>query len=89
MTDSPEVQSKWWGHSLTVWGALVTAAAAVLPALGPLIGLEITSEMVRQLGGDVGAVAQAIAGVIGTLMTLYGRARATAPLARREMNVRL
>lgn len=89
MTPSQPAQSKWWGHSLTVWGAAVTAAAAILPALGPLIGLDITSETVRQIGSDVGAIAQAVAGVIGTLMTLYGRSRATAPLARREMNVRL
>jgi uncharacterized protein (TIGR02594 family) len=81
--------TKWWGHSLTVWGALVTAAAAILPALGPLIGLDITSEMVRQIGSDVGSIVQAIMGVLGTLMTLYGRARATVPLVRRDMNMRL
>jgi energy-converting hydrogenase Eha subunit A len=67
----------------------VTAAAAILPALGPLIGVDITSEAVRQIGSDVGAIVQAIMGVLGTLMTLYGRARAVAPLARRDMSVRL
>ena len=81
--------TKWWGHSLTVWGAFVTAAAAILLTLGPLIGLDITSEAVRQIGSDVGSIVQAIMGVLGTLMTLYGRARATVPLVRREMNVRL
>nr|MCU0953225.1 TIGR02594 family protein [Hyphomicrobium sp.] len=89
MTPSQPPSPKWWGHSLTVWGAAVTAAAAILPALGPLIGLDITSETVRQIGSDVGAIAQAVAGVVGTLMTLYGRSRATAPLIRREVNVRL
>jgi uncharacterized protein (TIGR02594 family) len=89
MIDPQHGQSKWWGNSLTVWGALVTAAAAILPALGPIIGLDITSETVRQIGSDVGAIAQAVAGVIGTLMTLYGRARATAPLVRRDLNVKL
>jgi lysozyme family protein len=88
MTPSQPPSPKWWGHSLTVWGAAVTAAA-ILPALGPLIGLDITGETVRQIGSDVGVIAQAVAGVIGTLMTLYGRSRATAPLTRREMNVRL
>lgn len=81
--------TKWWGHSLTVWGAFVTAAAAILPTLGPLIGIDITSDAVRQIGSDVGSIVQAIIGVLGTLMTLYGRARATVPLVRREMNVRL
>jgi lysozyme family protein len=89
MTASQPPQAKWWGHSLTIWGAAVTAAAAILPALGPLIGLDITSETVRQIGSDVGAIVQAVAGVAGTLMTIYGRSRASAPLARREMSVRL
>ncbi len=66
-----------------------TAAAAILPTLGPLVGLDITSEAVRQIGSDAGAIVQAIAAFVGTLMTLYGRARATAPLVRREMNVKL
>lgn len=88
MTDAV-ASTKWWGHSLTVWGAFVTAAAAILPTLGPLIGLDITSDAVRQLGSDAGAIVQAIAAFVGTLMTLYGRARATAPLIRREMNVKL
>lgn len=85
MTGEP----KWWGHSLTVWGAIVTAMAAILPALGPLLGIEITGDMVRQLGTDVGAIAQAIAGVIGTLMTLAGRARAVQPLMRRDVRMRV
>lgn len=91
MTTSSQVPgtAKWWGHSLTVWGAIVTAMAAVLPALGPVVGLDITSEIVRQIGGDIGSIVQAVAGVIGTIMTLYGRARATMPLVRRDMNVRV
>jgi hypothetical protein len=54
-----------------------------------LLGIEITSDFVRQVGADIGAIVQAVAGVVGTLMTLYGRARATAPLMRRDMSVRL
>jgi len=42
-----------------------------------------------QIGGDIGSIVQAVAGVIGTIMTLYGRARATMPLVRRDMNVRV
>lgn len=38
-----------------------------------------------QIGGDIGSIVQAVAGVIGTIMTLYGRARATMPLVRRDM----
>jgi lysozyme family protein len=91
MTTTTQVPgaAKWWGHSLTVWGAIVTAMAAILPALGPVVGLEITSEIVRQVGGDISSIVQAITGVIGTIMTLYGRARASMPLVRRDMNVRV
>lgn len=80
---------KWWGRSLTVWGAFVTAAAAIVPALGPLVGVDVSSETVRQIGTDIGGIVQALAGTIGTLMTLYGRARATMPLVRRDVSVKL
>ena len=89
MTDAAIPATKWWGHSLTVWGAFVTAAAAILPTLGPLVGLDITSDAIRQLGSDAGSIVQALAAFAGTLMTIYGRARATVPLVRREMNVKL
>ena len=38
---------------MTIWGALITALATVLPAIGPLVGLDITPELVRQLGDQV------------------------------------
>jgi hypothetical protein len=34
------------------------------------VGLDITSDAVRQIGSDAGAIVQAIAAFIGTLMTL-------------------
>lgn len=86
---APSAAPKWWGESMTIWGAVLTALTAVLPAAGPLIGLDITGELVRQLGEQVVGVAQALGGLAGTLMTIYGRARASAPLERRDMNVRL
>ena len=30
--------SKWWAHSKTMWGTLITAAATVIPVLGPGLG---------------------------------------------------
>ena len=81
--------SKWWGESMTIWGVIVTAAATVLPVLGPLIGLDITGEMVRQIGQQVTEVIQALGGVLGTIMAIYGRVRATQPVARRLMAVRI
>lgn len=89
MLPSDATQPKWWGHSLTIWGTLVTALATVLPAIGPLIGIELTADLVRQLGSEAVTAAQAIVGLAGTVMAIYGRFRATAPLARREVNLRL
>ena len=84
-----DLAPKWWGDSMTVWGTLITAAATVLPAFGPLIGLKITPDTVRQIGTQAVDVVQALAGLIGTLMALYGRTRATQPLIRREMTLKL
>jgi len=74
--------TKWWGHSMTIWGAVITALSTVLPAVGPLIGLDIPPELVRQLGDQLLLAAQAIAGAIGTILTIYGRVRATTSLTR-------
>jgi hypothetical protein len=80
---------KWWGHSMTIWGAVITTLSTVLPVVGPLIGLPITGEMVRALGEALTQVVQALGGVIGIVMTLYGRARAVQPLVRRDLSIKL
>jgi lysozyme family protein len=89
MSDIKQQPAKWWGQSMTIWGALITAVSTVIPVLGPLIGLEISPEAVRQIGGELVAALQALAGVLGTLMTIYGRMRATQPLMRRDLNLRV
>jgi lysozyme family protein len=78
----PEVRNldhptKWWGQSLTIWGALITGMSTVLPLIGPLVGLDVTSDLVHQLGDQVVAVVQAVGGLAGTVLTIYGRTRAT------------
>jgi lysozyme family protein len=84
MTTSPANNStgggKSWGESLTLWGALVTAATTVLPLLGPILGLELTPELIKQAGEQTVAVVQAVGGLVGTLMVIFGRTRATRPL---------
>jgi lysozyme family protein len=79
-TSTPDRSTKWWGQSMTIWGALITALSTVLPVLGPLLGLDITSDLVRELGDQVVAVVQAVGGLAGTVLTIYGRTRATARL---------
>lgn len=87
--DSAVPAVKWWGNSMTVWGAIITGLTTVLPVLGPLIGLNITAELARQLGEHVVTVGQAVGGLVGTVMALYGRSRASTRLERREFRVQL
>ena len=86
-TAPPALDTKWRGNSITIWGAIVTALSTVLPALAPLIGLNVTADLVRQLGTDIVAVGQAVGGLVGTIMAIYGRVRATAQIERRQFTV--
>lgn len=72
--------TKWWGNSMTVWGALITAAATVLPTLAPLVGLDVTADAVRAIGTQVVEIVQAVVALGGMLMTIMGRVRADRPL---------
>ena len=83
------VDEKWWGRSMTVWGALLTLLSTVLPIAGPLVGLNITGEMVHAIGAHLTTIVQAIGGIIGIGLTIIGRVRATARLVRMPVNVRL
>ena len=62
---------------MTIWGIVVTTLSTVLPALGPLLGLNITAELIRQLGDNVVVFGQAAGGLIGTILAIYGRVRAS------------
>ena len=79
---------KWWGQSLTIWGTIVTTLSTVLPIVGPILGISISADTVHQLGDSLVQAAQAIGGVVGILMTVYGRTRAIQPLVRRDFSVR-
>jgi uncharacterized protein (TIGR02594 family) len=81
--------AKWWGHSITIWGTLITALTTVLPLLGPALGIDIKPELVRQLGDNLIAVAQAVTGLAGTVMALYGRVVATTQLERRNVMLQI
>ena len=80
-------EPKWWGQSLTIWGTAVTAISTVLPLVAPMLGFEVTSGMVQQLGGQVTELLQVAGGIFGTVMTVYGRVRAGSRLKRRNFNL--
>lgn len=80
---------KWWGQSLTIWGAVLTAVTTVAPAIFASMGIDMPVDLVRRLGADVVTAIQALAGLAGTIMTIAGRIRARGGLETRRLTVRL
>jgi uncharacterized protein (TIGR02594 family) len=85
----PASDAKWWGQSMTIWGVIITTLSTVLPTFGPLLGLNVTAELVHTVGDQLVAVVQAIGGLVGTVLTIYGRVRATPSLERRQVTLNL
>jgi uncharacterized protein (TIGR02594 family) len=85
----PSIEPKWWGHSLTIWGAVIAGLAAVVPAIGPAIGVEVSGETILKTGDQVTAISQAVLGLVGTLAAIFGRVRATQPLMQRDLTVKI
>lgn len=81
--------SKWWLNSLTIRGALLSAASAALPVVGAVVGIDLGGETIKQLGQHTGAIVQAVGGLAGMAMTITGRLRATSRLERRSVEVRV
>ena len=82
-------QPKWWGQSVTIWGALVAGVAAVAPAIGPAFGVEISPLAVHTTADQMFAIAQAVAGLSGTLAAIMGRLNATQPLQQRSLLLKI
>ncbi len=80
---------KWWGRSMTIWGAIITGLSTVLPALGPAFGIDVTGDLVHEAGEGIVQTVQAVGGLLGTIMTIYGRVRASKPLEQRNMQLKL
>ena len=81
--------AKWWGESMTIWGALLTAVTTVAPAILSAFGIEISAEILQKLGSQTAVAVQALIGLAGTLLTIFGRLRATATLERRTIKLHL
>ncbi len=88
-TTDAQPQGKWWGQSMTIWGVIITSISTVLPVVGPLFGLNITAELIQQLGDGIAQVTQAAGGLIGTALTIWGRIRTSDPIARRQFTLTL
>lgn len=86
---APAAEPKWWGQSLTIWGALVTGLAAVLPAVGPAFGVNVSPSTVHTAADQIMGIAQAVMGLAGTLAAIYGRTRAVQPLIQRTVTLKV
>ncbi len=84
-----EPGGKWWPESKTIWGTLITAVTTVLPVIGPLLGIHLPADVIKVLGDQAIIVIQALAGLFGMLLTIYGRSTAKQPLIRRDISLRM
>lgn len=75
---------KWWAQSKTMWGTLITAAATVIPAIGPALGIVLPADIIQTFGDQAITAVQALAGLFGTVLAIYGRLKADTPLALRK-----
>lgn len=80
---------KWWGRSMTIWGAIVTGAAALAPAFGQALGVDIPASLITDAGNQLFAAVQAVGVLAGTIMTIYGRLRASRPIERRVLKLKV
>lgn len=76
-------EGKYWLKSITVWGAIITAMAAVLPGLLGVFGIIISAEEIKTIGQQGVEVLQALAALVGTVMVIVGRMRAAEPVTMR------
>lgn len=83
-TKTTDDGSKWWAQSKTLWGTLITAAATVLPVVAPAIGVSLPASLIQTFGDQVLTAAQALTGVFGTGLAIYGRFKASSVLSLRK-----
>ena len=84
-----QLTGKWWGSSMTIWGAIITGLSTVLPALGPAFGIDVTGDLCTKQARGSCRRCKPLAVSLGTIMTIYGRARASKPLEQRNMQLKL
>ena len=65
---------------MTIWGVCVTSLTTVLPIVARLLGYDLPAPLLQDLGTQLTALVQAIGGIVGIIMTILGRARASQPL---------
>lgn len=75
-----QMQASWFLKSKRFWGIAITAASAVLPAVGPFLGWEVSAAQIAAVGEAGGSLIQAGFGFIGVTLALFGSAKAKGPM---------
>jgi uncharacterized protein (TIGR02594 family) len=68
-------------NSMTLWGTVLTVVSTVLPVVAQAYGIPLTPDMVTGLGQEAATTLQALLGLLGSGMAIYGRVRADKPLS--------
>ena len=83
-TATSDDTAKWWAQSKTLWGTLITAASTVLPLLTPALGVSLPADVIQTFGNQALTAVQAVVGVFGTALAIYGRFQASSVLSLRK-----
>ncbi len=79
--ETSDETGKWWAQSKTLWGTLITAAATVLPVIARAIGVSLPADVIQTFGNQTITAVQAVAGLFGTALAIYGRFKASTVLS--------
>ncbi len=72
--------SSFFLKSKRFWGMFITAATAVLPAVGVFFGWDIKPGLIMDLGDAGNVLFGAVGGFIGLVLTLVGSMKAKGPM---------
>lgn len=68
-------KSKIFTKSVTIWGAIITAVTAVVPAVTTLFGFDVSPADIMALGEAGTKIINGIGSFVGLVMVIYGRLR--------------
>ena len=74
------MKSTFFLKSKRFWGMFITAAAAVLPAVGVFFGWDIKPGLLLDLGEAGNVLCGAVGGFLGLALTLVGSMKAKGPM---------
>lgn len=74
------MEPSFFATSKRFWGMFIVAATAILPAVGPFFGMEISPALIVDLGNSGNAMLTALGGFIGLVLMFIGSLKAKGPM---------